>query len=340
MNKLKKFLYAFLLLELLFSYAPAFAQSASDLCSKDPKSYACSGVEAQITRYLCTPKPPSADQTKNYGSGSGNTVSGTNNAAAFNSNNRVLYDCINQLYKFAIIVAVVIGVFFIVIGGYIYMSAEGNQESVTKAKDILFTTIVSLIILLGGYVLLKQLNPDLIQFHSIQPPSVTLSNIKDIPAPNNVLVSLNADGSAPTSIKGGVGPTAPDQLTAAGCTFQTPKQHDEAQNMTQALFDKIKALCGDVSSSGVGKPAISSVIGAGDHAKESYHYKGCAIDFADGAHDGFFNIVTKTGRPVGVAIYNAAIQEGFSQDRIDPGKDDRAQSFHIHVDLGSSCPSQ
>ena len=42
----------------------------------------------------------------------------------------------------------------LVIAGYIYMAADGNEEAVTKAKDIITTIIASLVILAAGYLLL------------------------------------------------------------------------------------------------------------------------------------------------------------------------------------------
>ncbi len=170
MTRLKKYFLSLLLLELLLSYAPAYAQTAAP-----PYDYSGAGVSKQIEQYLCAPSPVDQSQTNLL---NGVLQSGSNfrqQAAFGNNNSGDLYKCINQLYKFAIILAIVIGVFFLVIAGYIWMSAEGNEESVTKAKDILRSTIVSLVILFAGYLLLKTINPDLIQFHSIQPPSVVMS---------------------------------------------------------------------------------------------------------------------------------------------------------------------
>jgi len=143
---LKKLFLTFLLTELLFAYAPAFAQTTPP--AAPVYDYSTAGVSTQIENFLCNPKQ----------GGTG-----------------ILYQCINQIYKFAIVTASVMGVFFIVIAGYVYMSAEGNKESVDKAKDILVSTITSLVILLAGYVLLNALNPDLIQFHgnTLQPVNFT-----------------------------------------------------------------------------------------------------------------------------------------------------------------------
>ncbi len=139
-KKLKIFILGFLLVEMFFTYAPARAQTTQ-----------YTGVQQQLTDYLCTPSDASTNPTAAQGD---------------------LYNCINRLYRFALVVASVFSVFMIVIGGYIYMSAEGNQESVDKAKSILISSVTSIVILAGGYVLLKFLNPDLIKFQPIQPPSV------------------------------------------------------------------------------------------------------------------------------------------------------------------------
>ena len=172
MIKFKKLLLSLLLFELLFAYVPAFAQTPP------PYDYSQNGtnpISSQIETYLCSPK--------NGGSG-------------------VLYQCINQIYKFAIVLAAVIGVFFIVIAGYVYMSADGNSESVDKAKSILESTITSLVILLAGYVLLNSINPDLVQFHgnTLQPVTINV-----------------APGTGTGTTGGGTtgGTVAPDVATAA-----------------------------------------------------------------------------------------------------------------------------
>ncbi len=155
---MKKYFLFFMVVYLFFAHTVVYA--AGEL----PKY---TGVSGEIEKYLCAPTDASKDQ--------GNTPGvGTSNAAANNSASQDLYRCINQLYKFAIILGSSIAVFFVVVAGYIYMSADGNQESVDKAKDILISSITAMVILLGGFLLLKAINPDLIEFKSIQPPSVEL----------------------------------------------------------------------------------------------------------------------------------------------------------------------
>jgi hypothetical protein len=141
-NTLLAITLSLLLANVLFSFSPRLAYAQT-------KQY--SGVQEQITQFLCTP-----------------TDAKTNPEAVKGD----LYNCINKIYRFALVLAAVFGVFMVVIAGYVYMAAEGNQESVEKAKSMLVSSVASIVILSSGYILLKFLNPDLIKFQPIQPPSV------------------------------------------------------------------------------------------------------------------------------------------------------------------------
>jgi len=156
----------------LFFANVALAQTTNTTVPYCTKGQSCyQGVESTIQAYLCTPTQQSGQKiatTNPNQSITGATTSGNNNAA---SND--LYNCINRLYRFAIVIASAGAVVMIVIAGYIYMSAEGSSESVDRAKSIITTSITAIVILFVGYIFLKALNPDLIQFHNIQPPSVT-----------------------------------------------------------------------------------------------------------------------------------------------------------------------
>ncbi|MDE2311772.1 MAG: hypothetical protein KGJ93_01620 [Patescibacteria group bacterium] len=142
-NKIKSFLLLFISLQLFFAHINlAYAQTYS-------------GVESQIKTFLCTPTDAR------------NATPGNNPAA------NDLFTCVNKLYRFAIAAGSVMALFFIVISGYLWMSSDGNQETVDKAKSIFASSITAMVILFGGYVLLRALNPDLLRYNPIQPPDVT-----------------------------------------------------------------------------------------------------------------------------------------------------------------------
>ena len=312
----------------------AMAQAATD--SGVNYNFTYTGAEDSIKSYLCTPN--TANTGTNIGSGSINgsqtAVSGANNTA-----NNDLYNCINRLYRFAIVIAVTASVFMLVIAGYVYMSAEGNTEAVSKAKDILVSTITSLVILFTGYILLRALNPDLISFQNVQPPSVRVATssyvsiLASLPDTEKAYVALNSNGNI--QVKGSANGNA-DTVKNAGCDFQTPRQQTEVSQLVSAMYQKLLTICSGALAASGKRPAISSIIGdAGVHATNSLHYRGCAVDFADGIGNGFYDPKTKQGRPVGIAIANAASSQGL---RIDPGSDQN-QSFHLHADLGTTnCP--
>jgi len=152
-----------LLLPGMLLYGALFFQIAFAQQSVSPTP-TYSGAEATIKQYLCTPTTTNTGTTLSATTAS-NT--GQNNPA---SND--LYNCINRMYRFAIVAASALAVFFIVIAGYVYMSADGDGEAVSKAKGMLASSLASLVILFAGYILLRALNPDLIQFQNVQPPSI------------------------------------------------------------------------------------------------------------------------------------------------------------------------
>ena len=288
MNKTKKYFLIFLLAELFFSYTLAFAA--------DPEPPPYTGVEGQIKEFLCTPTPVTAGQTGNP-----------------NSND--LFTCINKLYKFAIIIACVVGVFFIVIAGYVYMGAEGNQESVEKAKSILTSTLTSIVILFAGYILLRAINPDLIQFRSIQPP-------------NAVLPPGGAGGGGGGGVYTGR-PSNHNFSELPGCAPQTPKQTAEIGQLTEAMFQKLKQVCLVVKNESGTTAQISGIVGLGEHAANSLHYRGCAVDFAGGGNSRY------TSQEPGISIMRIS---GNINLTVNPGSD-AGRTDIVHIDLGSACPS-
>jgi cbb3-type cytochrome oxidase subunit 3 len=44
---------------------------------------------------------------------------------------------------------------FILYGGWIWMKAKGNEEQVTRAKDIITNSVIGILIILGAYILTR-----------------------------------------------------------------------------------------------------------------------------------------------------------------------------------------
>lgn len=111
------------------------------------------GVDKSIQDYLCTPNGQGTD----------------------------LFDCVDRLYRFGVTAGAISIVFFIVYAGYIYIT--GGEASKTKAKQTIYSALTGMAILLGSYVLLSFINPNLVQIKTIQPPifsALELPSCEDI----------------------------------------------------------------------------------------------------------------------------------------------------------------
>lgn len=338
MSKLKKIFFILPSLFGIFFFTASFV-SAQQTVSPTP-TY--SGAEATIKQYLCTPN------TQNTGTGFSMT---TGNSGQTNTASNDLYNCINRMYRFAIAAGSALAVFFIVIAGYVYMSADGDGEAVSKAKGILASSLASLVILFAGYILLRALNPDLIQFQNVQPPSVNLGTTGFTPI--NITEYLTEGGTdtspAPTVPAGNAATLAASILSNTKITLATVHvsgKTDTAfakQNITDTKDGKPaqRSSYTDGGATGPGGVvAISSQllqalsklsetysfrvseIAGGVHSAGSDHYAGKAfdIDIINGKAINSSNPDAKT--------FQAACKALGARLALGPG--DAGHSTHIH----------
>lgn len=80
--------------------------------------------------------------------------------------------CVNNIYRFSIIAASIGAVFLIVIAGYLYMFAGGDEHRVSTAKSLIISSLVGIAILLTGLLILRQINPNLLSFKNISPSQI------------------------------------------------------------------------------------------------------------------------------------------------------------------------
>ncbi len=81
-----------------------------------------------------------------------------------------LYPCIGQIYVFSLGAGALIALLMVVLAGYRYMTAGGNAEQVSTAKESLDMAFKGLIIIFVGFILLYLINPDLVQFKPLTLP--------------------------------------------------------------------------------------------------------------------------------------------------------------------------
>jgi hypothetical protein len=83
-----------------------------------------------------------------------------------------LFSCINQLYKYALVICSIAAVFMIMLAGYMYIFSGGDSKKVGTAKSFISTSLLGLVVLLAGFLLLKQINPNLLVIKSITPQQI------------------------------------------------------------------------------------------------------------------------------------------------------------------------
>jgi hypothetical protein len=75
---------------------------------------------------------------------------------------------VNQIYIWSLAAAAILALLMIVVGGYITLTAAGNAERATRGKSYIFSSLIGLILLFGSYILLRTINPDLVDFSNNQ----------------------------------------------------------------------------------------------------------------------------------------------------------------------------
>ena len=82
---------------------------------------------------------------------------------------------ISTVYKFGLWTIGICAMFMIIIGGYMYIMSAGNNSSIGKAKGIITDAIMGLLLAFVSYLILNEINPDLLVMKSICTPSSTSS---------------------------------------------------------------------------------------------------------------------------------------------------------------------
>ncbi len=95
-----------------------------------------------------------------------------------------LSDFLNGLFKFAITIGAIFAVLRIAYAGYLYMGQSDMWSSKGKAKEILSDVTLGLLLLLSIYLILNQINPQILQ----------LDALKNITPATNIVAPEDASG--------------------------------------------------------------------------------------------------------------------------------------------------
>ncbi len=228
------------------------------------------GVDQSITDYLCTPSDPADGQD--------------------------LERCINKLYRFGISFGAIAVVFFFVFAGYVYMT--GGESAKGKAKVIVQNALVGMALLLGSYVLLYFINPNLVIYKPIQPPIFTA---EDIPTCEDVglgekCMSSGGEVTVGSTPGGATGPSAkncPSGLVAIGSAIPTSGSASSSSQICKDLRDALAAVVNsskNSSSPWASKWRISSAPFGGGHKSKCHSagnpQTGTCVDVSFGPIEG------------------------------------------------------
>lgn len=73
-------------------------------------------------------------------------------------------ECVSKIYIWSIGISGLLAVVMSVFGGYLVMSARGNGQQAARGKSYIYSSLMGMVLLLGAYLLLNTINPDLTNF--------------------------------------------------------------------------------------------------------------------------------------------------------------------------------
>jgi hypothetical protein len=74
---------------------------------------------------------------------------------------------INGVYQYGLNIAAILAALVLMGGGLLWLVSGGDASKITQAKDMIIGSITGLVILMSSYIILTQVNPDLIKMKSL-----------------------------------------------------------------------------------------------------------------------------------------------------------------------------
>lgn len=99
-----------------------------------------------------------------------------------------LGEYIKAIYNYGFSIAGILAAILLMAGGVLWLVSGGDASKVTQAKELIIGSVTGLIILAASYVLLIQINPDLVKFRPI-----SIGHINKLELGGDVNTPFNAD---------------------------------------------------------------------------------------------------------------------------------------------------
>lgn len=111
---------------------------------------------------------------------------------------------IKKVYNYGVALGSTLAIIVIMVGGVIWLTSGGSPERVTNAKTYIGGAIAGLVLLLGSYLLLQTINPQLVELTLPDIPSITAVKVNcgwyaESNIPKNYTESKNPTNDCPLS---------------------------------------------------------------------------------------------------------------------------------------------
>lgn len=113
---------------------------------------------------------------------------------------------ISGVYNYGLNIAGILAAIMLMAGGVLWLISGGDASRITQAKELIIGSITGLIILVGSYILLIQINPDLVSFQplgigTIRGMELKLAKAKDSPTARQYNASCATDAELAAGTK-------------------------------------------------------------------------------------------------------------------------------------------
>ncbi|MFA7201771.1 MAG: pilin [Candidatus Paceibacterota bacterium] len=174
---------------------------------------------------------------------------------AFTTASSSIAGMINQIYIYALSIAGVLAIVMIVYGGISYALDPGNASKQGDAKDIMQSAIWGIVLLAGAYVILKTINPDLVQLRELPLEHIELSQLDITNAEENPTVVGTSPGGTSigcTTLNTDIQKTAQlakdflalgPRLTAGSCDKESGLGTGSSQIINAVINGTVPAVC-------------------------------------------------------------------------------------------------
>jgi len=149
---------------------------------------------------------------------------------------------IQGVYKYGLGVGGILAAIVLMAGGLLWLVSAGDASKISQAKDLILGSVTGLIILMGTYLILDQINPDLNNLKSVSLKMLETTNFSDAEvstpddqAENPYQEGCNAARNGDLSICRGYGEQEPGKMmNIAGTNLKAKSEIVEKYNAAMA----------------------------------------------------------------------------------------------------------